>query len=284
MEYKYRQLAETENIPNAWTRWRAYRGRLTEHILRALDGGERRAVAIYGAGRCNDVDVRRLLDAGVRVALFDCDVETVRQAAREHGFAGEVEIGRLDLFPVREEEYWEFEESLQRGEEAAGICRQLYRVLSRVMETGLEVPSRDFGLNVCVGVHSQVLIRFICLLQLYGCHDAEGRIAELLRWMNQCMVKRFHDAMFKAGHGDVLIGYEYGTFAPGEAEKIKSLFEHGKAGRVAEMKLSRVSGAYEAEQDIAGRLGRGLMLAGYRYDVWKLLESKEYLMVFYHLV
>lgn len=282
MVYRYNTLAQGEIIPGAWEDWAEYRSRLTGEIISCLSLCEGKRVAIYGAGACNDIDIHRLLREGCDVTLFDRDLAAMEQAAEEKGYGQQISMKEIDFFRIEDREYEILEEILSRGggrEEIAGHLRDIW---NREGEQELEVPTEQFDLNICIGVHSQILIRLVTLMQLYGCRDESGELHRLLCEMNQDMVERLHDAMLQKGSGLVLIGYEYGSFQPGQAEPVKRLFEQGQAAKAGDYGVKRVSGAYEAEQDISRRFHENeLRIYKYWYDIWNFLPEKEYLMAFF---
>lgn len=282
MEYKYKTLPAAEEIGDAWERWEDYRNNLTENILTVMPFCNNTKIAVYGAGRCNDIDVNRLLSAGYQVTLLDVDIDAVKAAAEEKGYLKQITIQKIDLFEILDGEYERLEELAGRGAGKAEVAELLMEILNREGEKPLSVPSDEYGLNICVGLHSQVLVKLVSLMQLYGYQDASGQIHKLICEINDYMVERFHDELFQKGHGDIILGYEYGAFAPGKAKVMKDLFETGQADRAAEYQISRVAGAYEAEQDLNRRFLEGrVQIIGYRYDIWRFIQEKEYLMVFF---
>ncbi len=68
----------SQKIPDAWDAWRSYRAQVTENIIENSIPGT--SLAIFGAGRLNDLSLPKFLGHFSRVALFDIDEAAMREA------------------------------------------------------------------------------------------------------------------------------------------------------------------------------------------------------------
>ena len=59
------RLITSEVLPNAYKEWRGYRQKLTDFIEEncVAEGGCKPVLAIWGAGRSNDIDLARLAES-----------------------------------------------------------------------------------------------------------------------------------------------------------------------------------------------------------------------------
>lgn len=73
----YDQLRSLQVINNAYNEWESYRRELTEIIMKYAKESE--SIAIFGAGRCNDIDLRRLSECFSEIILFDKDLEAMKE-------------------------------------------------------------------------------------------------------------------------------------------------------------------------------------------------------------
>ena len=73
----YDQLRTLQVINNAYNEWEHYRHELTEIIIKYAKGSE--SIAIFGSGRCNDIDLNRLSRYFNEVILFDKDLEAMKE-------------------------------------------------------------------------------------------------------------------------------------------------------------------------------------------------------------
>ncbi len=67
----------SQKIPDAWDAWRSYRAQVTENIIENSIPGT--SLAIFGAGRLNDLSLQKLLGHFSQVALFDIDEAAMRE-------------------------------------------------------------------------------------------------------------------------------------------------------------------------------------------------------------
>ena len=82
MRYLDRLIA-SEVLPNAYKEWRGYRQKLTDFIEEncVAEGGGKPVLAIWGAGRSNDIDLARLAER-FKLVLIDRDAEGLVQRVR----------------------------------------------------------------------------------------------------------------------------------------------------------------------------------------------------------
>ena len=79
----YQQIRDKFIMKNAREDWASYRDGLTDLVLGLLEAADPASgrVLIIGAGRCNDIDLRRLAVRAEKVILLDVDGDAMEEAA-----------------------------------------------------------------------------------------------------------------------------------------------------------------------------------------------------------
>ncbi len=96
-------LSAVQFIRNAesrggWERYRSHRERVTGLLMKLAtdaatsEDAAAREICILGAGNCNDIDLRALLDLGLRVHLVDLDGDALTAGLRAQGVADSAAI------------------------------------------------------------------------------------------------------------------------------------------------------------------------------------------------
>ena len=147
MRYLDRLIA-SEVLPNAYKEWRGYRQKLTDFIEEncVAEGECKPVLAIWGAGRSNDIDLARLAER-FKLVLIDRDAEGLAQACKTYGLE-ETDVICVDLpfWNVELETYEMFEALLAEGEEAEIVIEHLKQVAfdtgyCRISDEGLTTAS-----------------------------------------------------------------------------------------------------------------------------------------------
>ena len=134
--------------------WRGYRQKLTDFIEEncVAEGGGKPVLAIWGAGRSNDIDLARLAER-FKLVLIDRDAEGLVQACKTYGLEGtDVICVDLPFWNVELETYEMFEALLAEGEEAEIVIEHLKQVAFDNSHRVLPDIGRRFDYSVCVGL------------------------------------------------------------------------------------------------------------------------------------
>lgn len=165
----YQQIKDKFIMRNAWEDWASYRLQLTDIIL----GQEPKCVMIVGAGRCNDIDLKRLSDSAEKVICVDVDDEAMRAAAVRlpEALQQKVECRCVSLTGISEADLESFCDTMLMFARAKGkdLTLDYFRTqmidgldvlkdkLIRSEEELLEfLPKDSADVSVCAGVHSQL--------------------------------------------------------------------------------------------------------------------------------
>lgn len=286
-------MSGNPRIDGAEKRWETYRNDLTEYVTADAKRGEK--VLIIGAGACDDLDLERLLEEDRQVFLLDCNPETLEEAVSKVQTQGNLHKICMDVAELTEAQMTAFRKACEEGSGELEKWKEAYeirirekpgfRILQEVLES---YEDRKFDRIVCIGFHSQIYMPLVLAMQ--G-KDYPIQIRYQVQQLIEQWNRDFAEASVKAmkQYGKVLyLGYEYTTFLREDAalreEAIERLTEQGSAG-LHQMRLSRVEGAYQLEQEI-GRAyeKRELQIADCAYMLWPFSEEKSYLMVIFRIL
>lgn len=213
MRYLDRLIA-SEVLPNAYKEWRGYRQKLTDFIEEncVAEGGCKPVLAIWGAGRSNDIDLARLAER-FKLVLIDQDAEGLAQACKTYGLE-ETDAICVDLpfWNVELETYEMFEALLAEGEEAEIVIEHLKQVAFDNSHRVLPEIGRRFDYSVCVGLHSQLNARFAGLLYMYRENYDEEElqmIENAIRALNEVAVTRTNDVIYMLTEKLMVFGLEW---------------------------------------------------------------------------
>ena len=213
MRYLDRLIA-SEVLPNAYKEWRGYRQKLTDFIEEncVAEGGCKPVLAIWGAGRSNDIDLARLAER-FKLVLIDRDAEGLAQACKTYGLE-ETDAICVDLpfWTVELETYEMFEALLAEWEEAEIVIEHLKQVAFDNSHRVLPDIGRRFDYSVCVGLHSQLNARFAGLLYMYRENYDEEElqmIENAIRALNEAAVTRANDVIYMLTEKLMVFGLEW---------------------------------------------------------------------------
>lgn len=213
MRYLDRLIA-SEVLPNAYKEWRGYRQKLTDFIEEncVAEGGCKPVLAIWGAGRSNDIDLARLAER-FKLVLIDRDAEGLVQACKTYGLE-ETDVICVDLpfWNLELETYEMFEALLAEGEEAEIVIEHLKQVAFDNSHRVLPDIGRRFDYSVCVGLHSQLNARFAGLLYMYRENYDEEElqmIENAIRALNEAAVTRTNDVIYMLTEKLMVFGLEW---------------------------------------------------------------------------
>lgn len=213
MRYLDRLIA-SEVLPNAYKEWRGYRQKLTDFIEEncVAEGGCKPVLAIWGAGRSNDIDLARLAER-FKLVLIDRDAEELVQACKTYGLEKtDVICVDLPFWNVELETYEMFEALLAEGEEAEIVIEHLKQVAFDNSHRVLPDIGRRFDYSVCVGLHSQLNARFAGLLYMYRENYDEEElqmIENAIRALNEAAVTRTNDVIYMLTEKLMVFGLEW---------------------------------------------------------------------------
>ncbi len=101
----YDQLLGLQVIEDAYLEWRTYRKQLTDFIIQEAKGNE--SIAILGAGRCNDIDLKRILAYFNEVTLVDKDKKAMEEGICKQEIVNlnQIKIRQMDFIGMSDADY-----------------------------------------------------------------------------------------------------------------------------------------------------------------------------------
>ena len=244
----YEKMIETENSDLMQTAWEEYRHALTEYIRDGIESYYRRAhlakqgklrdrdfalregatlelkpvVAIWGAGRCNDLDLQ-MLAPYVRFVLIDRDLEATECARMRFGFSKQqcrcVDLGFWEIY----EEEERFFETLVPEADDLHLSEYLRQVMTSVVEQqpAFEQYEGAFDFSVVCGLASQLNARFAGLLQFYQ-KDLRNlpRTVAVMKEMNVQAARRLMEAVMTTTKAAVFTANEIYAASPAREERL----------------------------------------------------------------
>ena len=240
----YSRFQARSSKDNEYQDWAGYRRELTDFVIRSTRPGA--SLLILGAGKCNDLDLKRLAAHCGTIILSDYRPEIAEDAFRRYGLDPEdrLQVEASDYVGITDEDYISYTgqllaimEKLARPEDEGGaedgpgledlagpdltamgdLLDQIYE-RNRNYRIDLGVESCDNA--VIAGVHSQLNNSFRGIFQ-YVRKDTEDRIGkvrlaeELNKYIFQItrkrtadLVDRFNEAVFSIAGEGVIYGYE----------------------------------------------------------------------------
>ncbi len=287
-------MSGNSRIDGADERWKAYRRDLTAYVMTDAEPGE--TVLVVGAGACDDLELERLLENDRQVFLLDCNPETLQAGTEKAGSHENLHTICADVAGLTEQRLDAFQKACETGSEALTTWTVGYedafwtqRSFRHVVRETLEMYDlQGFDRVICMGFHSQVYMPLILALKT-GHYPLSVRqqVKRSVEHFNQSFAEESVCVMKQYGR-IVYLGYEYTTFLREDTalreEAIERLTEQGSSG-LHRMRLSRVEGAYQLEQEIGKTYERReLQIADCAYMLWPFSEEKSYLMVIFRIL
>lgn len=219
----YDQLTQLQILENAYTEWQDYRQYLTERIISEVPLGAE--LAIWGAGRCNDLDLNRLTKHCDTIWLLDKDEKAMAQALRQYGLNDSkyIKMKKCDFTGIGDEVYRAYADDLVTEIRKKGLGTNLDTLVNIALEF-LKDVERDFDereLNlghkcydytVVIGVHSQLISMFdwIWQVMLQTLGQEEKRVRSQIIQLNEKVVRKVNRALWQATRYEAIIGCEMG--------------------------------------------------------------------------
>lgn len=273
----YRMFVNAEINENAAEEWSEYREKVTDFIIRNSDRNS--TLSIYGAGKCNDMNLERLSGYFSEIVLLDRDLSSMEKAA--FGKKGNVSCRKVDFVGIDEEYYIRFinyfhdnirylrneKDYSDFGEELLGIISDAYASI----KTHCFSAGKKTDYSLMLGLHSQLNNSFsgiwnYVLASVAGLPERDERmLSEFSSLLSQIekkqsdenaeIVRRVNDSVLMATGKGVFMGYEL-------------CLEH--------MRESLIEGAYQASRDFEIREKEGrISCSCYERMTWPLNRRRN---------
>lgn len=219
----YDQLRQLQLIEHAYTEWQDYREQLTKWLMSELPLGAQ--LALWGAGRCNDLDLNQLAKHCETIWLLDKDEEAMKQALAQYGLkeSEQIKIKQCDFTGISDEVYRAYADELITEIRKKGLDTNLDHLGSLALaflnqverdfdERALNLGNKCYDYSVMIGVHSQLINLFdwIWQVMLQTLRQADDRVRLQLIQFNEKVVRKVNRALWQATRCEAIIGCEMG--------------------------------------------------------------------------
>ena len=290
-----------ERISGAEERWSQYRMEITDYIQKECQRDGR--LLILGAGACDDIDLKKLLDNKREIWLADINHETLEAAVnkikkKQPEAVSCLHIVETDLVCIAEQDYEEYVKALQQGmkaihqwwEDYSKRFQESYGFLRDIRNAMRQEGIERIDSAVCLGLHSQLYMELVLRTRKLQTQLASDVYAEALRLIQEANCKMAEGFMeeIRGITKKLILGLEYTTIFREETALeetiLQILMTTGTSGLQA-MQLSRVEGAFQLEQELGNCCRQNkVRLMDYQYFWWPFLEEKSYLMVIFSIL
>ncbi len=266
----YYDLQNSRVREHAFNQWEEYRKQVTNLLITACDQGK--TLAIFGAGRGNDMDLSRLAGHFREITLIDLNENAMQSAVRQYSLEGHpaIKLEQQDFVGITDEDYIQYlsvmgREYLQMGYVLNDPVSQTFTELERLYEkAGKHRP--DFGrkrydYSLVLNVHSQLndtadWIRTHMMSLLGEPVDYHNRTAVRILEETALIVKKFNEAVLAATGETTFIGYEIGIQGqPGDGiqgalQTHQDLRKREKCGQIRLKQQDLLTWPYDRKQKI----------------------------------
>ncbi len=226
----YNQIKDKFIMKNAWLDWEAYRNQLTDVILHEKP----ESIMIVGAGRCMDIDIKRLLSAAEKVICIDIDEDAMYflKSDMPGELSGKLGFRTLSLTGIEESDIEAFCDDILSFARSEGMGLTLDKMRVRIT-AGLETlknrmirdqeellmhfPEESCDLVVCCGVCSQLFstISFFIRSIINSLQDIipdidclNPEINDIIKGMNDQVIPIINSAFYKFAEKTIILGNE----------------------------------------------------------------------------
>lgn len=243
----YDQLLQLQVIHNAYTMWANYRKQLTNYLIQHTQEGS--SLAILGAGRCNDLDLKKLATHFKTITLIDKDEDALKEALilYELEHSPNVLTKEVDFVGITPKDYRHYADTLVNKIRESGMNTNiddlastgqayLEYLFNKTLRLPLDLGEELYDYTVVVGVHSQLIsmLEWIWRILLETINQDEETVRDTLMYMNDAAVQKLNEAVFKVTRDTLFMG-----------------FEKERIGR-----LGTIQGAIQGVEDIESRIKR----------------------------
>lgn len=219
------ELRRVERIENAYQNWAAYREVVTEYIIAQTT--DFKEIAVFGAGRCNDIDLARLVEKFERVILLDKDREAMQEATRQYGvhYNSRIQLIEMDFLGITDNDFRNYAQLVKQCfTEQTGIepvLSYLEKAKHSIEAYTMNLAKDQYKNIILLGVHSQLNIYFAHIWSLYSnaFKINDHRVYDKVKELNEIAAKKLNHAVIQGTAKELFIGFEAGiSERPGKVE------------------------------------------------------------------
>ena len=219
----YDQLRTLQVMDNAFTEWTDYRKDLTDYIITHTLSNQ--SLAIWGAGRCNDLDLERLSSHFQSITLLDQDENAMQAAIYRYnlGDSKNIHTRVIDFVGITDEDYRQYaaylvDEVRKKGIHIKYNClvevvlEVLEHLYQKIIYHAIPIEKNSFDYAIVIGVHSQLIsmLEWIWSIILQTIQQEEYEVRHAIGMMNDGVVEKFNQTVLNTTRKNVIMGYELG--------------------------------------------------------------------------
>lgn len=244
----YDRFRRRSSRDDEFAEWAGYREKLTAFTVKNARLGS--SLLILGAGRCSDLDLKRLGEHFGSITLSDYRPETMEEALHRYGLqlSERFHLQEADYVGITDEDYLGYTEHLIRvieeladhsegsPEEAAGgalgtLKKELEQIYERNKSYEIDLGDKVYDCVLAAGVHSQLNNSFRGIFQYVG-KDMEDRRGSIsgMKELNEAifkitgkhtqeLIRRFNRAVFSRVGEGIVYGAEKSILYTPRGEK-----------------------------------------------------------------
>lgn len=205
-EELYHKLNNMLNLPNAYEEWEDYRNKVTNYIIEHSEKG--RSIAILGAGRCNDIDLKAFKEHFSFITLFDRDEVAMKEALVRYGLENDpdVDIQVCDFVGISDNDYSSYADLMitemnKKGKEtdldvvAPLMLEKLDQIFEKTRSHESNIGIQQYDYAVALGLHSQLLnmLVWIWAVGLSNIGKTERSVEDKIKKEDLYQVKKLND-------------------------------------------------------------------------------------------
>ncbi|OJV65237.1 MAG: hypothetical protein BGO41_01355 [Clostridiales bacterium 38-18] len=299
LEYKLMQFEKNvdafKDNNDFWTNWENFRNFIThvinKHIVNEYDF---KTLAIWGAGRCKDIDLSFFCENFEEVNLFDIKRNDVIEGVKAQNLSqkqlDKIKIHEsFDFLDVEDIFYIELKDMFKNKSSVKSITKFIRKQANKVnIQTSLSKVNKQFDVSISLGVHSQLFSdvkhSFDEYLNLYNDEDV-SKIGAENRYLHKIGASLYNQFLYNTVRdgGAIFVGFDLIEFSPyrGTLE----LLDHFKIlmakGEIFEhldsfLKLGAVLGAYDGYYDFTKSFKDEAIKFPTNFAIWDYFDFHSY--------
>lgn len=261
------ELKKLQTVAGAYKEWSSYRYKVTEYIVNNTTDFE--SIAIFGAGKCNDIDLKILESKFKKVVLIDKDMASMGLNQYSLENSNKIELIACDFLGIEDSEYRDYEYLVRnyfftktnKLNNRHKILSFLDNLTVKINKYSLVFEKDAYKNSILIGVHSQinVYLQQIWSIFLQATGKGDNLAIDKIKKMNDIVAKKLNAAVIESTEDKLFFGYEMGI--------------EGQSGLI--------EGAIQAENDLELRLESGLINFSSEFKLlWPFKSDCKYVMRF----
>ena len=280
-----------------WYEHRKIISNVIDKRVQELNLDSNKSIAIWGAGKCYDIDLNYLSTKFDRVVLLDINEDSMRDALRLQNVNNNdnIEIKKVDFTNNTNKIYKEFFELVKNRHSINELNAYLENLKKSIIKDNeISYDLDKYDISICLGVHSQLLVAINIILlaakKFYDKNDIDDLVKvfkickkEVEKNFNQSLINHTTDLLF-IGFDLMEVSFKNGTEK--FYDPIRNALLRNDTESVIRIAMEcPVSGAVQAAEDIWNRImSKKLGLDAIDCWLWDYDMEKSYVFILETLI